>query len=195
MEQFEKIEFQPLSGKHGRPHKMTNQKHHPPLTVSTPLRKTRPSSLGVYPQLRLVGLKFQPLSGKHGRPHVILVLGTWKWQLSFNPSQENTAVLTPPTATPDPTATRFNPSQENTAVLTPAIPVGSSNVEGVSTPLRKTRPSSLWMHIRLSFAYQFQPLSGKHGRPHDRNIVPNVIGLLVSTPLRKTRPSSRIQRC
>ena len=110
--------FQPLSGKHGR--------------SDTPTATATADSLW-----------FQPLSGKHGRSDLFIYClvssvlicfnpsqentavltghccGIRHWRVGFNPSQENTAVLT--TNNPesgDPQAWSFNPSQENTAVLT-----------------------------------------------------------------------------
>ncbi len=86
--------FQPLSGKHGRPHVFARvARRVGQELVSTPLRKTRPSSPTAASNTVITIEEFQPLSGKHGRPHgldafvVLRVAG-------FNPSQENTAVLT-----------------------------------------------------------------------------------------------------
>ncbi len=112
------------------------------LQVSTPLRKTRPSSPVSVEYLSCDAVSFnpsqentavltqslgkwllalplfQPLSGKHGRPHWWPNNSAATGYNSFNPSQENTAVLT----------------QIQTSCLVPNR--------------------------------MFQPLSGKHGRPH-----------------------------
>ncbi len=160
--------------------------------VSTPQRKSRPSSPPDWqPSLASSG-RFNPSK------EITAVLTPCKtvaeWSLKrFNPSKEITAVLTRPQCVVVRQRLFVSTPQRKTRPSS-LFNVGREvAADMVSTPLRKTRPSSLTVRLAkwlgpqcfnpsqentavltclrstnwLS-AIRFQPLSGKHGRPHFR---------------------------